>query len=62
MSVNDYLQMKSRITELMQSPDSGLRLLLCTEAYSMGADPANICNVVHIGPTNNIESLFIIQI
>ena len=32
--------MKERITEAMQNPEAQLRLLVCTEAYSMGADPA----------------------
>jgi len=40
----------------MQNPDGHIRLLLCTEAYSMGADPAKVSEVIHLGPTNTVES------
>ena len=40
----------------MQDLDVQLQLLLCTEAYSMGADPAQVNQVVHLGPPNTTES------
>lgn len=49
--------MKERITKTLQNPEGNLRLLLATEAYSMGADPARVRAVVHIGPTSNLESM-----
>lgn len=51
--------MKSKITEAMQDSESQLRLLFCTEAYSMGADPSKVKNVIHIGPPKHIESRFL---
>jgi superfamily II DNA helicase RecQ len=47
--------MKERISADLQDPDGHLRLLLCTEAFSMGADPAMVKTVVHITPPSTIE-------
>lgn len=52
------IQMKEVITDKMQLSDSSLRLLLATQAYSMGTDCPNVRRVVNVGPPNNMESKF----
>ena len=48
--------MKKDISEEFASPNSNLRLLFATEAYSMGTDVADIRYVVHVGPPMSLES------
>lgn len=40
----------------MVQPDSDLRLLFATEAYSMGTDAPDIRRIVHAGPPHSLES------
>ena len=47
--------MKETVSEGMQNE---LRLLLATEAYSMGVDVNDICRIVHAGPPSSMESKF----
>ena len=47
--------MKKTITAGMHDP-AGVRVLLATEAYGMGADPPDVRRVYHISPPCNLES------
>ena len=42
----------------MQQDSGTIRLLFATEAYGMGIDVSDIRHIVHVGPPNNIESMF----
>ena len=48
--------MKENITHDMKKEDGKVQVLLCTEAYSMGADSPNIREIHHVGPPNTVES------
>ncbi|XP_070532787.1 probable ATP-dependent DNA helicase RecS [Ptychodera flava] len=48
-------QMKKEVVDSMSCED-GLRLLLATEAYGMGADPVAVRRVIHIGVPRTIET------
>ena len=47
--------MKSTITEAMHDC-TGVRVLLATEAYGMGADPPDVRRVEHVSPPSTMES------
>ena len=49
-------QVKDELSKLMRKPESHIRILFATEAFSMGADSPNIRKVVHIGPPTTVES------
>ena len=48
-------QTKEILAKSMRKSDSNLRILLATEAYSMGTDSPNVRHVMHIGPPSEIE-------
>ena len=48
--------MKEAVSRDMGSKTGKLRLLMATEAYSMGTDAPDIRRVVHIGPPGSVES------
>lgn len=48
--------MKALLSKGMQEAGARPRVLLATEAYSMGADPMDVEQIVHIRPPNSVES------
>ena len=54
--ISFYIQMRSTTLEEFSKQDRHLRLLMATEAYSMGTDTPNIRQVVHAGAPTSIES------
>ncbi|XP_046566715.1 ATP-dependent DNA helicase Q1-like, partial [Haliotis rubra] len=48
--------LKQELSCIFKSPNSHVRLLLATEAYSMGTDAPDIRRVIHIGPPSTLET------
>ena len=49
-------QMRNNVLNEFSKPDSRIRLLLATEAYSMGTDSPDIRRVIHAGAPTSMES------
>ena len=52
--------MKKSVGCDMGTVSGSIKLLFATEAYSMGADAANVSRVFHITPPSNLESKILI--
>ena len=54
-----FLQMRSKVLADFSKVDSQIRLLLATEAFSMGTDVPDIRQVIHAGVPTTLESMLI---
>ena len=51
--------MKEKVSKEVGDARGKVKLLLATEAYGMGADCSNIRRVIHIGPPNSLEGIYL---
>ena len=46
---------KEIIIDYFKGYTAPLRVVICTIAFGLGVDCANVCQVIHVGPPNDVE-------